>query len=60
MEEKMRLTPPKKLTFWLAIILGALGVIAKLGLVAVLAPYAFWLVVAGLVLLALGNAVKGF
>lgn len=56
----MRLTPPKKLTFWLAIILGALGVIAKLGLVAVLAPYAIWLVVAGLVLLALGNAVKGF
>lgn len=56
----MKLTPPKKLTFWIAVILGALGVIAKLGLVAVLAPYAFWLVVAGLVILALGNAVKGF
>jgi hypothetical protein len=28
--------------------------------VPVLTPYAFWLVVAGLVILVLGNAVKGF
>lgn len=53
----MTLTPPKVITFWIAILLGVLGVISFF--VASLAPYAFWLVLAGLVLLVLGLVVKG-
>ena len=55
------MNPPKKVTFLIALILGVLGVVAQLGIikVAFLATYAFWFVVAGLVLLLLGCCVKG-
>ncbi len=56
----MKLTPPKKLTFWLSIVLGALGVVATFVTIPVVSSFAIWFVVVGLVLLALGNAVKGF
>jgi hypothetical protein len=55
----MKLTPPKKITFWIAIVLGLLGLLGSVGVIAVLAPFAFWLVFIGLVLLALGLLVKG-
>jgi len=51
----MRLSRPKVSTFWIAVILAALGVLASQGFLAQLTSYAFWLVVAGFVLLALGN-----
>jgi hypothetical protein len=35
----MRLTPPKNITFWIAVILVVLGVIGKLTNVAILTPY---------------------
>jgi hypothetical protein len=54
----MRLTPPKVWTFWVSLALGALGLIGTLG-VAALTPFAFWLVLAGLVLLILGLLIKG-
>jgi hypothetical protein len=53
----MKLSEPKVITFWIAVILGALGVIGMF--VASITPYAFWLVLAGLVLLVLGNLIKG-
>lgn len=56
----MKLSAPKQFTFWLAVILAALGLLAKLAVITLLAPYAFWLVVAGFVILMLGNMVKGF
>jgi hypothetical protein len=54
----MKLTEPKVVTFWIAVILAALGVLAFLGSIPGLSGYAFWLVVAGFVLLALANLLK--
>jgi pilus assembly protein TadC len=54
----MRLSRPKVITFWIAVILAVLGVLALLGSISPLSGYAFWLVVAGFVLLALGNLLK--
>jgi hypothetical protein len=56
----MKLTPPTKNVFWISVILAVLGILGKFAGVAVLAPYAFWLVLIAYVLLFLGNAVKGF
>ncbi|MEW6240361.1 MAG: hypothetical protein AB1564_06085 [Chloroflexota bacterium] len=56
----MKLTPPKAITFWIAVVLGLLGLLGGAGLVPALGGvYAFWLVFAGFVLLALGLLVKG-
>jgi hypothetical protein len=54
----MKLSAPKVITFWIAVILAVLGVLASQGIVPGLSGYAFWLVVAGFVLLALANLVK--
>jgi hypothetical protein len=54
----MRLSRPKVITFWIAVILAVLGVLALVGNIPPLSGYAFWLVVAGFVLLALGNLLK--
>ena len=54
----LKLTEPKVVTFWIAVLLVLLGVLASEGIIAGLAIYAFWLVVAGFILLALGNLVK--
>jgi hypothetical protein len=56
----MMLTPPKKWVFWVSLLLGLVGLIGKLVTITFLTTYAFWFVLAGLVLLALGNALKGF
>ncbi len=55
----MKLSAPKEITFWIAVILAALGVLAAQGVIPPLSSYAFWLVVAGFIVLALGNLVKG-
>jgi threonine/homoserine/homoserine lactone efflux protein len=55
---KINLSAPKVITFWIAVILALLGVLAAQGVIAGLAGYAFWLVVAGFVLLALANLLK--
>ena len=54
----LKLTEPKVITFWIAVVLVVLGVLASEGIISGLATYAFWLVVAGFVLLALGNLIK--
>lgn len=55
----VRLNPPKVVTFWIAVLLAAIGVIAAVAPIASLAGYSLWLVVAGFVLLALGNLLEG-
>jgi hypothetical protein len=55
----MKLSKPKVVTFWIAVILAALGVLASLVTIPVLSGFAFWLVVIGFIVLALGNLVKG-
>lgn len=55
----MKLTPPKKITFWIAVILGVLGFLGAVAGVAALAPYAFWFEFVGLLILAIALMVKG-
>ena len=56
----MRLNPPKKVTFWIAVAIGLVGLIANFIAIPFLSPLAFWLVLAGFVVLVLGNTLKGF
>jgi hypothetical protein len=51
----MKLSEPKTITFWIAVILGVLGVVAYFAF----NSYAFWLVLIGLIVLVLGNLMKG-
>jgi hypothetical protein len=46
------------ITWWIAVILGVLALLGHLGTIAALAPYAFWLALAGLVLLLLATLIK--
>lgn len=55
----MKLSPPKQITFWIAVAAAALGVIASLVTIPVLSGFSFWLVVIGFVILAVGNLVDG-
>jgi len=55
----MKLQKPKNLTFIIAVVLAALGLLGTLVSIPVVSGLAFWLVLAGFVLLALGNLLKG-
>jgi hypothetical protein len=55
----MKLTPPKMITFWISIVLGLLGLLAELGVLAILPISAFWLLFFGFLLLVLALMVKG-
>ena len=56
----MKLTPPKTITFWIAVALAILGWVGKAGLLgAMIGSYAFVLVSVAFILLALGLLVKG-
>jgi hypothetical protein len=55
----MKLTPPKNITFWVAIVLGLLGFIGNFTAIRFVSGYAFWFVFVGFALLALGNLLKG-
>lgn len=54
----MKLTAPKNVSWWLAVILGALGLLGQVGVLTIAATYAFWLVLAGLALLVLATLLK--
>ena len=51
--------PPTEATWWVATILGALGIVGKLTPVPVVSQYAFWLVAAAFVIFALATRMKG-
>jgi hypothetical protein len=55
----MKFTPPKKITWWIALALGVIGLVANLVTIPVLTGLAFWLVLVGLVLLLLANVLTG-
>ena len=55
----MRLNAPKKLTWWIAVIVGVIGIVAHLVTIPVVSGFAFWLVVVAFVLLALAAYLKG-
>ena len=54
----MKLSAPKVVTWWIAVILGILALLGSQGIIASLGQYAFWLAMAGLALLALATVVK--
>jgi hypothetical protein len=56
----MKLSAPKQTTFWLATVLAVLGLLGNFVALPVVSQYAFWFVVAGFVVLWIGNYVKGF
>lgn len=55
----MTLTPPSSVSFLLALVLGIAGIAGQMGFLAVVAPYAFWLVTAAFVVLALACLLRG-
>jgi hypothetical protein len=55
----MNFSPPKKITWWIAVVVGVLGFLANFITIPVLSPIAFWLVVIGFALLAIATAVEG-
>lgn len=55
----MNLSAPKQVTWWIAVLLGVVGLLGGLGLVGALKAYSFWLVVVGWVLLVLGTLLEG-
>jgi hypothetical protein len=55
----MKISKPKTITWWIAVIVGAVGVLAHFVTIPVISGISFWLVVAGLALLAIANITKG-
>jgi Na+-translocating ferredoxin:NAD+ oxidoreductase RnfD subunit len=54
----MRLSAPKVVTWWIAVILGILALLGSQGIIGGLSQYAFLLAMAGLVLLVLAKLFK--
>jgi type IV secretory pathway VirB3-like protein len=55
----MKLSRPKQITFVIAAILAVLALLGKLTAIAFVSANAFWILLIGFVLLALGNMYKG-
>ncbi len=57
----MKLSPPKVLTWWIAVIAGVLGILIYQGIIAIvgLSGYAFWFEAGAFILLTLGALFKG-
>jgi hypothetical protein len=55
----MKLNAPKTITWWIALILGAVGLIGSFVSLPIVSGIAFWLVVVGLALLLVATAVSG-
>jgi hypothetical protein len=53
----MELSAPKQVTWWIALIIGLVGLIANLVTIPVLSGLAFWLVLIALVLLLLATLI---
>ena len=58
--EIMRLTPPKRVVFYLSVLFAAAGLLGFFVDVPFLTSNAFFLLAVGYILLFLGNTVKGF
>ena len=56
----MKLNAPKTVTWWIAIIVGVLGVLGSFVSLPLVSTYSFLFVVIGFVLLALGTLLTGF
>jgi len=54
----MKLGAPKNITFWIAVLVAVIGVIARL-MIPSLSVIEFWLVVIAFIILLLGNLIDG-
>jgi len=54
----MKLSAPKKVTWWVALIVGAVGILANFVTIPFISDYYFWFVVVGFVLLVLATYLK--
>ena len=59
-EHKMKLNPPKMMTFYISLVLAVLGVVWKLFSISFLAGAGFWFLLIGFIVLVAGLLVKGF
>jgi hypothetical protein len=55
----MKLSAPKKTTWWIAVVLGVLGILGTFASIPFVSAYAFWFVAIAFVLLAIATYVKG-
>ena len=55
----MKLTAPKKVWFWVAVALAAVGLLVTLITVPFLSALAFWIVLVAFIILMLANLLKG-
>jgi len=55
----MKLSAPKNVSWWIALVLGVLGLLGTFVSIPVISGLAFWLVVIGLALMLLATATKG-
>lgn len=55
----MKLNAPKQITWWIAVVVGVIGLIANFVTIPVLSSLAFWLVFAAFALLALATYFEG-
>lgn len=55
----MKLSAPKKVTWWIAMVIGSLGIISKFITILFVGDYAFWFVSFGFALLVLATYLKG-
>ena len=55
----MKLTAPKQITWWIALIIAILGLLGHFGIVSAVASYAFWLVLIAYAVLAVATLTKG-
>jgi len=55
----MKLSPPKQITWFIALALAVLALLGQVGVVAALSQYSFWLALIAAALLLLATIVKG-
>ena len=55
----MQMSAPKLITWWIALLIGVIGIIATFVTIPVLSGLAFWLVVIALALLLLATIIEG-
>ena len=55
----MKLNPPTTIVFWASVVVALIGVLAQFGIVASLAPFAFYIVLIGFLILAVSLLMKG-
>jgi hypothetical protein len=56
---KMKLSAPKNLTWWIAVVLGVLGFLGNFVTIPVISSLSFWLLFLGFALLAVATFVEG-